>query len=190
MNATKSASLLLMLVLGLAGAGWYFASPKPMFRLDANTLSTSTDTIVHNLKVRQFGTDGHLINLLHTPLLHHIPLNNTHKLQSPHIVIKEPNQAPVEIHANEALALYGGQQITLNQEVVIHQKKTDKSVESTLKTESMTYFPKTKFATTEKKTTVERPGSVISSMGMNAYLAEKRITLLNKARGTYEPRKG
>lgn len=190
MNATKSATLLLIVVLGLAGSGWYFASPKPVFRLDANTLSASTDTIVRNLKVRQFGTDGHLINLLHTPLMHHIPLNNTHKLQSPHIVIKEPNQAPVEIHANEAVALYGGQQITFNQEVVIHQKKADNTVESTLRTESMTYFPKTKFATTDKEATFERPGSVISSTGMNAYLAEKRVTLLNNARGTYEPGKG
>ncbi|WP_196211486.1 LPS export ABC transporter periplasmic protein LptC, partial [Legionella pneumophila] len=36
----------------------------------------------------------------------------------------------------------------------------------------------------------EQPGNIIQSTGMNAYLDEKRVELLHKARGSYDPAKG
>ena len=52
----------------------------------------------------------------------------------------------------------------------MHQKPGEKTQESTLKTEEVTYFPKEKKATTILFVTFEQPGNIVQSKGMNAYL--------------------
>ena len=190
MNAARQAIWLFITLIGLAGSGWYFASVKPMHKLDEHTLSTTADMMIRNLTVHQFDTNGRLANYLKTPLMHHISANNTHWLKTPHIVIAQENQPAWEIHAEQATALNGGQQITFNKNVVVHQEKDKHTQESTLKTEAITYFPKDKLASTLLDVTYERPGNTVQSTGMKAYLAEKRVLLLSKARGTYEPNNG
>lgn len=190
MNAAKQAAWLFFALINLAFSCWYFASSKPVQRLDEQTLNTTANMIVNHLTVRQFDADGLLVNYLRTPLMQHIPLNNTHWLKTPHIIVAQIDQPTWEIHAQEATALHGSQQITFNKQVVVHQKKDEHTEESTLKTESLTYFPKDKLATTLLDVTYERPGSIVQSTGMKAYLAEKRVKLLSQARGTYEPKRG
>ena len=190
MNAAKQAAWLFIVLIGLAGSGWYFASAKHINKLDEHTLSTTADMVISQLTVHQFNTHGRLINYLKTPLMHHISSNNTHWLKSPHIIIAEENQPDWEIHAEQATALNGGQQITFNKNVIVHQKKDEHTQESTLKTESITYFPNDKLATTLLDVRYERPGNIVQATGMKAYLAEKRVLLLSKARGTYEPNQG
>lgn len=181
---------LLLALVSLAFSGWYFASSKAVMRLDAHTLSTTADTVINELSVHQFDTNGHLVHSLTTPLMRHISLNNTNWLKSPHIIVKQDNQPAWEIHAEQATALYGGQQITFNKDVVIHQNKDEHTEESTLSTDSMTYFTKDKLATTLLDITYERAGSIVKSTGMKAYLADKRVVLLSNARGTYGPNHG
>lgn len=190
MNAAKQAAWLFIALLSLGCSGWYYASSKPIRHLDDQTLSKTADMVINNLTVQQFDTDGRLVNYLKTPLMHHIPLNNTHWLKTPHIVIAQPDQPAWEISAQQAIALHGGQQITFNKNVVIHQKNDEHTQESTLKTEEMTYFPKDKLATTLLDVTYERPGNIVQSTGMKAYLAEKRVLLLGQARSTYAPNRG
>mgnify|MGYP000072350244 CR=1 FL=1 len=190
MNAVKQAAWLFLALISLAFSGWYYASSKPVKKLDDHTLSTTEDMIITHLTVHQFDTDGRLVNYLKTPLLQHIPLNNTHLLKTPHVVISQQDQPAWEIRAQQATALYGGQQITFNKNVVIHQEKDKHTQESTLKTEEMTYFPKDKLATTLLAVTYERPGNIVQSKGMKAYLAEKRVLLLGQARSTYAPNRG
>jgi lipopolysaccharide export system protein LptC len=74
--------------------------------------------------------------------------------------------------------------------VIVHQAQNEHTSESTLTTESLTYFPKDKLATTLLKVTYERPQMITESTGMKAYLAEKRVLLLSEARSTYVPNPG
>ena len=83
----------------------------------------------------------------------------------------------------------GGKKITFNKEVVIHQPASDHNQENTLKTEQLIYYPDKKYATTTKLVTFIQPGSIVTSTGMNAWLEEKRIQLLNRPRINYEPKK-
>jgi len=190
MIAAKQAAWLLLALISLGFSSWYFASAQLINKLDARTLSTTADMYINNLTVHQFDTDGQLVNYLQTPLMRHTPLNNTHWLKTPHIIIAQDNQPAWEIHSEQATTLNGGEQITFNKNVVIHQKKDEHTEESTLKTESVTYFTKDKLATTELDVTYKRPGTIVQSVGMKAYLAEKRVLLLSQARGTYEPNRG
>lgn len=190
MNAAKQAAWLFIALLMLAISGWYFASSSTVFKLDNQTLSTSPDTIIKHLTVQQFDANGQLSHYLKTPLLRHIPLENTHQLKTPHILIAQPNQPAWEIHAKSATAIHGGEQITFNNNVIVHQKQDKNRETSTFKTELLTYFPKKQLATTPKEMTFEQAGNVVHSTGMNAYLAQNRIQLLNNARGTYAPNHG
>ncbi len=190
MNAAKQAAWLFITLICLACSGWYFASSKQLKKLDEHTLSTTADMIISHLTVHQFDSNGHLSNYLQTPLMRHISLNNTNVLTTPHIVISQDNQPPWEIFAEQATSLYGGQQITFNKNVIVHQKNDKQTQESTLKTEAITYYPKEKLASTLLDVTYERPGNIVQSRGMNAYLAQKRVQLLSKARGVYEPNRG
>lgn len=190
MNAAKQAAWLFIALICMACSSWYFASSSVVIKLDAHTLSTTTDMIVNHLTVHQFDTEGRLANYIQTPLMHHIAENNTHWLKTPHIIVSQQNQPAWEIHAQQATALYGGQQITFNQNVVIHQGKDKNTQESTLTTETITYFPKDKLAKTPLDITYERAGNIVQAKGMEAYLSEKRVKLLSQARGTYAPSTG
>lgn len=186
MNAAKQAGWLFLILITLACSGWYFASTSShTFKLDDKTLSSTPDTIISHLTVKQFDDNGHVSNYLQTPYMEHVPLNNTHQLVTPHIIVTQKNQTPWEIHAMEATALHGGQKITFNKHVIIHQKQNEQTQETTLKTEQITYFPKKQLATTPKDVTFVQAGNVVESTGMRAYLAENHVQLLNNARGTY-----
>jgi lipopolysaccharide export system protein LptC len=190
MNALKQAMWLLLALSVLAFSGWYFTRSQKIVRLDNETLSATIDTTISNLTVRQFDAKGTLTNLLKTPLMHHIPKGDINLLHAPHIIIVQENQPPWDIRSLKAQSYEGGKRITFIKEVVVHQQASAKTQESTLKTEEVTYYPKEKKATTDLFVTYEQPGNYIQSTGMNAYLDEKRVELLHKARGSYAPAKG
>lgn len=190
MNASKQAAWLFIALICLAASGWYFASSSKKFELlDDETLSTTADAIITNLTVQKFDLQGHLVNALNTPLLHHIPRHNQHWLKNPSIVVSQEAQAPWEIHSDQATSLNGGDQITFSQHVILEQKEKN-SVKNTVLTEELTYFPNTKFATTDQEITLKQPGSIVHSLGMEAWLSEKRVKLLHQARGQYDPKRG
>lgn len=191
MNAAKQAVWLFSILLLLACSGWYFASTSTTtYKLDDKTLSVTTDTIIKELHVRQFNEQGQLANRLETPLLEHVPLNDTHLLDHPRIMITQENQSPWKIQSEQAVAVNGGEEITFIKNVLVHQNKGENNQESTLRTEKITYYPKTKKATTSLAVVFEQPGTVVKATGMNVYLDEKRVELLSRARGSYVPSHG
>lgn len=190
MNIAKQAIWLFFTLIILACSGWYFANLETVTKLDKETLSSTIDTTVSKLTVRQFNDEGVLINLLTTPLMHHIPKGDIHLLETPHVIIAQEDQPSWEISSNSAKSFNGGTKITFIKNVVVHQNQGDKTQESTMKTEEVTYFPREKRATTDLFVTYEQPGNLIQSTGMNAYLDEKRVELLHQARGMYAPAKG
>lgn len=190
MNTAKQLVLLLVTLSLLVGTGWHFSHHKIKFTLDNETLSTTADTIITNLSVKQFNEQGILINVLTTPFMEHIPKGDVHLLQNPHIVVAQDDAPSWDIRSLKAKAFDGGSRITFTDQVVVHQNQGNKTEESTLKTEEVTYYPKEKKATSKLLVTYERPGNLIQSKGMNAFLDEKRIELLHQARGHYDPAKG
>lgn len=190
MNALRQAGWLFIALVLLACSGWYFARSPVYIKLDNQALSTTADTSITHLTVQQFDENGQLSHYLKTPLMLHIPLNNTHFLTTPHIVITQKDQPAWEIHAHHATAIQGGQEITFQNDVIIHQKQDEHTQETTVTTEQMTYFPSTQFATTPKDVTFVQSGNQVQATGMNAYLAENRVQLLSHTRGTYASNHG
>ncbi|PJD96879.1 MAG: LPS export ABC transporter periplasmic protein LptC [Legionella sp.] len=187
MILNKHTLAVVLTVLVLMGSSFYYTQFKPVIQLDNETLSTTIDTSILQLSVKKFNELGELSSLMTTPRMEHIPKNNVHLLQTPHVVIKEKNQPDWEIKSRQATSINGGHTITFSQKVVMRQRMANGTQESKLKTEEITYYPKQKKATTNLFVTFEQPGNTIQSTGMNAYLDEKRVELLHGAQGSYAP---
>src|SRR5680860_1672405 len=109
MNAGKQATWLFIALISLCFSSWYFASSSNIAKLDEKTLSTTVDTIIKNLTVKQYDTAGNLVNYLKTPLLHHTPKDNIHWLKNPFIQVSQQDQTPWEISAKVATSMYGAE---------------------------------------------------------------------------------
>lgn len=188
MNAAKQAFYMFATLLLLATSGWYFVrSSSPQFKLDADALMLTTDTIIDHVSMRQHDQTGKIAHSMESLQIKHIPKENTHWIKKPHLWVVQGDQSPWEINANEATALHGGEVITLHSQVRIHQNKSDHNEENTLTTEELTYYPKTKEASTEKDILFVQPGHRVQSKGMRANLEKKHVHLLGQAKGIYEP---
>ncbi len=190
MSIIRQSFFLFAILLLLATSAWYFNNAFPPVKIDTKTLLTTTDTIITNLKVRQYSASGTLANLLQTPFIKHMPKENTHWIKTPHITITQENQSIWEIDSQQAIAIHGGEKISFNKQVRIHQQKDEHNNESIFTTEQITYFPKTKHAITSKDVLLVQSGNQIQSKGMRADLETKHIQLLSQARGLYDPNHG
>lgn len=190
MNALKQITGMFITLLLLAVSAWFYTTMEADFKLDKETLESSIDATITHLTVSQFDSQGVLTNRLTAPRMQHIPKDNIHLFKSPHITVTQKGEPSWEISSLRAKSFQGGQHILFSKHVLVHQNQGDKTQESTLKTEEVTYFPKEKLASTKLFVTFEQPGNLIESTGMNAYLDEKRVELLHQARGSYVPAKG
>lgn len=190
MNLLKQAGWSVLTLIAFACFGLYITSNKPVLKLDNDTLSTTEDTVVTDLTLTQFDANGHVSHYLQTKTVRHVPRNDTHYLTTPTIKIAQENQAPWEINAQEAVAIQSGQQITFHDNVIICQKKGKPAEETRVTTEEITYFPQKQLATTRKPIRLSQAGNVVTSTGMNAYLADNRVQLLSNAQAVYESNHG
>lgn len=186
MNPSQQGVWVFFLLLALAGTGFYYASSSS--RQGTRMLNQTSDLIISNLSVKQFNEEGQLVHWLKSPKVWHSPESDTHFFKYPVLALKESNQEAWNITAKLAKADKKGQQVTFLQQVIVQQNKNQKGESSTLKTEELTYLPKDKLAQSNTAVSFEQEGSVVHSNGMKAFLEEKRIVLLSKARATFEPK--
>jgi lipopolysaccharide export system protein LptC len=180
------------LLISLAGLVLYFFTSMNTIKASNfdKSLLKNIDSMATNIQVKQFNGKGNVVTFLETPKAEHVPGKNIHLLTTPHIIVTEENKEPWEITAKNATAIRDGSKITFLKNVVIKQQNIDNTDSIYLKTDKITYFPHTKFATTENKITIKQAFSNATAIGMNAYLAENRIQLLNSTTGHYEQRHG
>ncbi len=189
MPATAKQSVWLGLILLSTVAltwQWIHNRQHPFHALDSDTLAKTTNIMIYDLKYRQYDVTGRMVHFLETPLIQHIPKHNTHLLTQPHIIAIEPNQEPWDIRADDARAIEGGKEITLQHHVRIRQQKSDMT-EVLLNTEHLTYFPQQKKAVTDDEVILTQAGNQVQSKGLIADLAENNVRLLSNARGHYVP---
>ena len=191
MNTAKQFMWLFFTLIILACSGWYYSrSAINLLRLDHETLTNSVDTIISDVTVRQFNQQGTLANIFSSPIMHHVQKDNVYLFKRPHIIVHQKDQPPWDISSHKAKSFEGGNRVTFIGNVIVHQNNGSKTQESILKTEEVTYFPKEKKASSEVLVTYKQSGNIIQSTGMNAYLDERRVELLHKARGSYVPTNG
>lgn len=187
MKSPKQALNLVMTLLAITTSAWYYTYQKPPLFEGKKVSNLGVDTIITNLDVVKFNDKGELINKLSTPMMQHFPKEDQNLLETPHITIIQDGNPPWEISSKKALSVNSLEKIIFTQNVVVHQNAANKTPESTLNTEELTYYPKENKATSTLFVSFKQSGTQIDATGMNAYLDKQRVELLHEARATYVP---
>lgn len=177
----------LLLLFSISVAGWYYIHPRHKNQLSKAKLNNSPDAIITGVRVVKYGEDGLLSHRVYAPKMQHYANHNTSVFTRPVMVVYKRPQAPWTIKAKHAKAVDGDKRIDLSEHVVLHQTQSPHNIESTITTEALSYFPRSKEATTALPIQFKRPGMIVNSVGMKANIEQEHITLLSEARGRYEP---
>ncbi len=183
---------LFLLLIGLGFSGWYYAQSSFIFNaLSPKLIAYLPDIIVDDLSVKQFDIKGQLSHYFYTPQLIHTPNKNLSRFTHPKIILssQEENGRPWSIQADNGIAEDGLDKITLINNVVFHQNASGNDQEKTLRTTSITYYPKKNWAETQEMIFFEEPRLHAQSLGMTANLKTQEIHLLQQVSSIYVPNK-
>lgn len=177
----------LLLILAIVSFyAWY------QFKITANTnpAAIAIDAFAIDIEATQFNVLGQKRGEIQTPKLVHFTDGDSSLLTTPHVILySQNNKAPWVISSRTGKTFDGTKKIDLIDNVVIHQPQGSQNTDTTITTSLLHIFPKAQLANTDQLVTLIQPGIKITSMGMNAYLDQKRVTLLSQARGLYDPKK-
>jgi lipopolysaccharide export system protein LptC len=129
---------------------------------------------------------GLLASQIYTSKMTHYPHDDVSKFTDPRIIIFTQDRQPWNVTAEQGVSQHGITQVTLQNNVNVHQNAGPNNQELTLTTSSLTIFPETQTAYTNQPVTIIQPGTVINSVGLHADLKKGVVELLSKASGVYE----
>lgn len=133
-----------------------------------------------------FDKDGKLSSLMQSDEAKHYPRNNNAILKNPHLRLYREDSPPWTLTAEIGEYDLASENLTLNKNVII-TKNEAVGLPWTLKTESLTVLNKTRFITTQQPVTISDNISVLESIGMNAWIDDKKVELTSNVRGNYAP---
>lgn len=177
---------LLLLLAVVSFFGWYHYTTNPG---KAKTTAI-IDAFAIDIDGMQFDVSGQKQGELKSPKLLHFVSDDSSLLTTPHLTLYSKNdKAPWTITSQTGKAFNGTEKVDLIDNVVIHQPTSAQNQDTTISTSLLHIFPKQQLANTDKSVTLVQSGVKITSIGMNAYLDQKHVTLLSQARGFYDPTK-
>jgi lipopolysaccharide export system protein LptC len=177
---------LLLLIAIISFFGWYQFKANPK----NTTTPASIDAFATGIHGVQFDELGQKQGEMESPKLLHFTSDDSSVLTTPLLTLySKDNKAPWSISAQTGKTFNGTQKIDLIDNVVIHQPPGAQNQDTIITTSLLHIFPNQKLANTDKPVTLIQSGIKITSIGMNAYLDKKHVTLLSQARGFYDPNK-
>lgn len=177
---------LLLLLAIVSFLGWYHYTANP-----GNSKTTAMiDAFAIDIDGMQFDDLGQKQGELKSPKLLHFASDDSSLLTTPYLTLySKDNKAPWTITSKTGKTFNGTEKVDLIDNVVIHQPTSAQNQDTTISTSLLHIFPKQQLANTDKSVTLVQSGIKITSIGMNAYLDQKHVTLLSQARGFYDPTK-
>jgi len=190
MNTNKGITGIFSILVIMAAAAWFFLTDSSSPMPDQNALNNTPDHRFTSLEIEQFDTMGHRLHALQTPYAQHIPSEKNLWLKTPHILVTETDQPTWSIQSQEAVITDDGQEVIFKKQVEVEHTAFKNTPAGVLKSEQISYFPKTQLANTPLKITWEQEDNILEAVGMKANLAEHQVDLLHNARATYRPAHG
>ncbi len=179
-----------ILLLGVAYTGWLLFQSSTFAPDVTQGKQFRPDIFMQDVKVVETDETGKVVKHLTSPKLVHYPKDDKTQITQPVYVVYQDNQKqPWVIKATMGTSYNGGKKIVLQDNVNIHESQGTNNQDTLITTSSLTYFPKKDLASTKKPVTIQKPNLKITAIGMNAFLAEKRVDLLSNTRGIYVPDK-
>lgn len=183
-----SRRLILMLLLLLTGLTSTWVIKHMAVDNIASSLlkSDHMDSYAKEVVATAMDKNGQLAYQFFTPEITHYP-NNVTEFVTPHIISYLQSPKPWTLDALRGKAEDGVDQVILEGDVKLHKLADSKTRELTIKTNSVTIYPRKEYLETKESVTLNEPGIKITSRGVRAYLKENRVDLLSEAKGEYNP---
>ena len=144
---------------------------------------------MENVVATMINDEGKRTVLIESPKMIHYSENDTTEIQAPHITVYRDSPEPWRIHSDFAKASNGTDKIYFWNHVEIHHATDTATPATTMKTDSLTVFPKENIAQTEDAIIVLQPDTTIHAIGMMANLNDGVVKLISAARGEYVPKR-
>lgn len=177
-------ALTLVLLVAAVVTGWSAWRQ----RADTETVATGSprsDYVLHDLELVALDKQGKEAFSLRAPRLARDPEDKTLSLRTPRFLIPDDDGNRWNLRSDTGWVSADNSEVRLRGDVLAHSPPGRSP--TTLKTGQLNVFPDKELATSPGVVVVEAPGYTMQGTGMRAHLAEGRIELLSKVRGTYEP---
>nr|WP_246480552.1 LPS export ABC transporter periplasmic protein LptC [Motiliproteus sediminis] len=174
-----------LVLVGTVTGYWGFSGNTDLVPEDASADADRVDSYLGGAEIRQFGADGALSRTLTANHIEHRTAGDHYFFIKPTMQIFRPGKTPLQIRAQEAESNADQTQVELRRSVRVEELAT---VPLQLHTERLMVIPGNNFAWTPEPVAYYRGDSTTLAVGMNAYLDQNRIELLNDVRGHYETR--
>ncbi len=148
------------------------------------------DFIAHDVVAIETDNTGKLHNKFISSEIVHYAKDDTAFYDKPHIIsYSATEKQPWDITANHGQSIHGTKKLILWDDVNIHEPEGAMNNDTRITTSRLIVYPSQNYAETDEPVTFIEPGLVVHSVGMKIYFKEKRVELLNQARGEYDASK-
>lgn len=155
----------------------------------ASQKSENVDSFVIQGINTEYDQNGKLKTKIISEMITHLHREKTSFLKNPRIILYTENNTPWHIRADQAMTNKKGDQVVLQDHVIIHQLATAQEPETTITTTQLIIFPKKSMATTSQAVTLSRPGVTINGVGFDANLKTGQYQLHSQSRAVYQRKK-
>lgn len=183
---------LLLLILLAAGLGFsldmleQYTLPAEKISVQEGT-NTEPDYYGESLEFRQYNSQGNLVQTLTASSSSHIPDNNQTQLNKP--VIHSSGSDNSWLMSSNSSTIYDqNEKVQLKGNVVLSFiDKAKDSATTTVKTDSLTYFPDDEIAETTADVAIHSESIETHSTGMRLDIERQRMELLSQVKTRYVP---
>lgn len=184
MSNSKQFIFYFLLIAAIGFTGWLLTH-RQRTPQTIHSNSNHPDSIAEDVTIVNMDTDGKPSSRLSAVKMTHFPTNNITFALQPNLTIFLKNEQPWYITAIHGKSTDGNTMIQLWDNVKFLQPGSHETPESTVLTESFTFWPRRKWGETDKPITLLQPGTKITAIGLTADTNTGRIDLLKDVRGSY-----
>jgi len=171
--------IVIVLSLLAIGSAWLLNRLSETGSTEISILRHDPDTYMHELTTLTMNQDGSPKNKLYADYMAHYPDDNTIELINPKLEIFRPEKPPTTITAEKGWVTEDNEVILLSGETRLIQLNANGIRELEIITSDVRVLMEQEYAETDKPAIIYGKKTTIKSTGMNAYLGENRLELLN-----------
>ncbi|MFT5425208.1 MAG: lipopolysaccharide export system protein LptC [Gammaproteobacteria bacterium] len=169
----------IVLTLLAIGSTWLLNRVTETGSTDISVLRHDPDNYMHDLTTLTMNHDGSPKNKLYADYMAHYPDDNTTELLNPKLEIFRIDKPPTIITAEKGWVTEDNEVILLSGNTRLLQLDNEGNRELEIITTNVRVLLDQEYAETDDPATIFGKKSTIKSTGMNAYLGENRLELLD-----------
>lgn len=150
-----------------------------------NNQKKVADTFVNNAYIINYGETGKPKSKVIGEKLFHYPGKEDSEITNPRVTFFREEGSPVLISADQGWSNHDGSRIILKGNTIITRKRSEYNQYSQFKTPELTIWPDKEYAETDKKIKITTDTSVVTGVGMQAYLDVEHYILLHNVKGRH-----